>query len=321
MKKILAVIFMTFTALMAGNLYGQTLQEAADAYNKALEQKNTDLPGSINSLISVSAMCDKVGTEADDLKKMVNGAIPDLQYSLANNLLREKKYDEAIAAFDKTSEYAKKYNDPEKIEKVQAQVPKIYFAKGLDQFKAEDIDGALASMNKATELDPEYTKAFYTKGLIYKKKDDAVNMQTALDKAIELADKEGDTVTSEKAKESMAGSLLVSANKALTAKKYADAIKLANSSLNYSTTRSNTYLILVLSYNATSKFDQAIEAGNKGLELESKPEKQADFYFQLGKAYEGKKDNANACASFKKVTAGPNKAAADYEIKTVLKCN
>ena len=76
-----------------------------------------------------------------------------------------------------------------------------------------------------------------------------------------------------------------------------------------------------MSYNATSKFDQAIEAGNKGLELESKPEKQADFYFQLGKAYEGKKDNANACASFKKVTTGPNKAAADYEIKTVLKCN
>jgi tetratricopeptide (TPR) repeat protein len=321
MKRLVVVLLIAFFAINAGYVNAQTLDEAATAYNKALELKNTDLPGAITSLINVAGMCEKIGADADDLKKMVTGAIPDLQYSLANNFLKEKKYDDAIAAFEKTNEYAAKYNDAEKPGKIQAQLPKIYFAKGLDQFKAEDVDGALVSMEKATSLDPEYTKAFYTKGLVYKKKGDDANMKLALDKSIELAAKDGDTVTSGKAKESMAGSLLVSANKALTAKKYADAIKFANSSLDYSTTKSNTYLILVLSYNATSKFDQAIEAGKKGLELESKPEKQVDFYFQLGKAYEGKKDNANACAYFKKVTSGPNKPAADYEIKTVLKCN
>ncbi|HOW32658.1 MAG TPA: hypothetical protein PLP88_13930, partial [Bacteroidales bacterium] len=219
------------------------------------------------------------------------------------------------------SELAALYNDTEKPGKVQAQLPRIYYAKGLEQFKAENVDGALASIEKATSLDPEYTKAFYTKGLIYKKKDDAANMQVALDKAIELATKEGDTTTSAKAKDAMATSLLASANKSLTAKKYPDAIKSATSSLNYSTTKSSTYLILTLSYNATSKFDLAIDAAKKGLELETKPEKQVDFYFQLGKSYEGKKDTANACASFKKVTTGPNKPAAEYEIKTVLKCN
>jgi tetratricopeptide (TPR) repeat protein len=146
-------------------------------------------------------------------------------------------------------------------------------------------------------------------------------MEGALNKTIELADKEGDTITSGKAKESMAGSLLVKANKALMAKKYSEAIDYSNTSLKYSTTRSNTYLILTLAYNSTNKFDEAIDAAKKGIDLEEKAEKQADFYYQLGKAYEGKKDNTNACASFKKVTAGPNKPAADYEIKTVLKCN
>lgn len=320
MKKSFVVLLVTLFAFNAGILYAQTLQDAADAYNKALEQKNTDLPGAINSLINVAGMCEKVGTEADDLKKMVTGAIPDLQYSLANNLLKEKKYDEAIAAFEKTTEYAGKYNDTEKAGKIAAQLPKIYYAKGLDQFKAEDVDGALVSMEKATTLDPEYTKAFYTKGLVYKKKGDETNMQVSLDKAIELAAKDGDTVTAGKAKESMAGSLLSSANKALTAKKYADAIKLASSSLTYSSTKSSTYLILALSYNATNKFDQAIEAANKGLQLETKPEKQVDYYFQLGKAYQGKKDVGNACANYKKVTTGPNKPAAEYEIKTTLKC-
>ncbi|HPT02232.1 MAG TPA: hypothetical protein PLJ84_06510 [Bacteroidales bacterium] len=320
MKKIIAFLFVAYIAINAGNLCAQTLQEAADAYNKALELKNTDLPGSITSLVNVVGMCEKIGAEADDLKKMASGVIPDLQYSLANNMLKEKKYDEAIAAFEKTTEYANTYNDADKISKVQAQLPRIYYAKSLDQYKAEDLDGALASLDKATTLDPEYTKAFYTKGIIYKKKDDAANMQTAFDKTIELAAKDGDSVTGNKAKESMASSLLISANKALSAKKYADAIKFANSSLAYSTVRSNTYLILTLSYNSTSKFDLAIEAANKGLELEAKPEKKVDFYFQLGKAYEGKNDNANACANFRKVNVGPNKAAADYEIKTVLKC-
>jgi len=321
MKKLFAVLLMAFFTLNAGSLFAQTLQEASDAYGKAKELINTDLPGAITGLVNVAGMCDKIGAEADDLKKIVTSAIPDLQYSLANGFLKEKKYDEAIAAFEKTTEFATQYNDTEKIGKVQAQLPKIYYAKGLEQFKAENVDGALASLEKATTLDPEYTKAFYTKGLIYKKKDDAINMQAALDKSIELAGKDGDTVTSGKAKDAMAGSMLTTANKALTAKKYADAIKFANNSLNYSTTKSNTYLILTLSYNSTSKFDLAIESAKKGLELESKPEKQVDFYFQLGKAYEGKKDNANACANFKKVTMGPNKPAAEYEIKTVLKCN
>ena len=46
----------------------------------------------------------------------------------------------------------------------------------------------------------------------------------------------------------------------------------------------------------------------------------ARFYYEIAKAYEGKKDTPNACSNYKKAAFGTFKSSADYQMKTVLKC-
>jgi hypothetical protein len=41
----------------------------------------------------------------------------------------------------------------------------------------------------------------------------------------------------------------------------------------------------------------------------------------MGNAQAGKGDTASACASYKKAAVGPFAESANYQIKTVLKCN
>ncbi len=302
-------------ALISGNLFAQTKRDIAIAYNAALKLDSTDHAAALNKMFDVLGMCKTLGTEADDLNKMSRAVIQQIPNSLA----KDKKYDDAFTALNLTIAYAEKNNDAEMKEKAQKQMPKFYAAKGQEQMKAEDTDGAIVSFEKASSLDPTFTRAFYNAGIAYKKKDDVTNMQKAMDKTIELASKENDTVTVGKAKEQMTGILLSHANKSMSTGKFGPAIEMAGSSLKYSTTRSNAYLILAISYNNTSKFDLAIEAANKGLSIEPKPEKQQDFYLELGKSYEGKKDIPNACTNYKKITSGANKAAASVKL-TNLKC-
>ncbi len=316
----LTAAFVALLALMNTNLFAQTKEEAGKVFNATLKLDSTDHAGALKKMVEVVGMCEKIGADADDIKKVATKAVVNWQSNIAVDFVKDKKYNEAIAAYEQTIVYATKYNDFDKKEKTQNQLLKLYALKGQEQLKADSADAAIVSFDKAISLDPTYTKAYFSKALAYKKKNDFENMQKAMDMTIELATKENDTSTVSKAKESVAGSLMVRANKAMTSKNYAQAIELANSSLTYNATKSSTYLILSLSYNATSKFDPALESAQKGLALEAKPEKQVDFYFQIAKAYEGKKDISNACENYKKVTSGANKAAANYQMATVLKC-
>lgn len=323
MKKGINSIFVATLALglllYSNTTKSQSLDEIGTAYNAALELSKTDLAGGVNGMLAVVDMCDKLGADANDLKTNAVKVIPDWQYSIANGFLKDKNFDLAIPAFEKTIELATRFDDADIKGKAGNQLPKVLFSKGNALSKADDFDGAISYFDRAIALDPEYAKAFLMKGQALKKKGDSEGMKTSLDKAIELAGKTNDTATVGNAKKIMGGDFLSRANTAFKAKNYSSAIDLASSAVEY-TPSSSAYLIMAVSYNATSKFDSAIEAARKGSELETNADKISDFNFQIGKAYEGKKDSKNACAAYKKVTSGPNKAAADYQIKTVLKC-
>ena len=77
--------------------------------------------------------------------------------------------------------------------------------------------------------------------------------------------------------------------------------------------------MLALAYNKQKKYADAISAANTGINLEAGDK--SNLQFELGKAYEGKGDAANACTAYKAVVSGPNIKAAAFQVKEVLKCN
>jgi len=323
MKKTLILAFaITIITTFSGKyLFAQTKEDAGNAFNAALELSKTDMAGAVIKMQDVLKMCATLGTDADSLKMKVTTVLPVWQYNVGNNLIKEKKYDEAIKAFEKSDEFAVAYNDANIKEKTESMLVKLYTNEGNNLLKEEKTDEAIAYFDKALKLDPEYSKALYTKGQAYKKKGDDVKMQESMDLAIASATKTNDTVTVKAAKNAIATNLYQDGKTAFTKKSYAEAVTKLNGALSYDFKNKELYYLLSVSNNNLKKFNEAIEAANTGLTMEDQTnEKMARFYYEIAKAYEGLKDTPNACTNYKKAAFGTFAQSANYQMKTVLKC-
>ena len=79
--------------------------------------------------------------------------------------------------------------------------------------------------------------------------------------------------------------------------------------------------MLASSDNGLKKYDEAIEAAKAGIAMEEQTDlKLARYYCEIAKAYEGKKDIANACTYYKKSAFGSFAAYSNDKIKNTLKC-
>jgi tetratricopeptide (TPR) repeat protein len=127
-----------------------------------------------------------------------------------------------------------------------------------------------------------------------------------------------DAKTIGNAKDAAASAFQKAGAVALQASKYSAAVESLTGSLEYNNTEPRTYFYLAIANNGLSKWDDAITAANKALELQT--EDKSDIYFEMGNASEKKGDAIAACDFYKKVTAGNNVPAAKYQIEQVLKC-
>jgi tetratricopeptide (TPR) repeat protein len=317
--KTLALAAILSVSMVSGG-QAQTKNDAAIAFNAAAQLAVTDLPGAIKGMNDVIGICDKVGADASDLKEKAQKSLPGWHYQVANNLLKEKKIDEAQVSLEKSLELADLYKDAEIKDKASKQLAKVYVAKGNTLLKTEKTDEALALFDKAIGFTPTYAKAYFSRGQALKKKGDFDKMKESMDMAISYGKETGDTSSLNNAKNVMRDNLVTRASKAVQKGTNEQAITLANSSLTYNDQNKDAYYLLAVAYNKTSKWDNAIEAANKGLALEeNSKEKKARFYLELGNAQKGKGDTASACSSFRNAAYGVNAAVASAQV-TKLGC-
>ncbi|KAF0197071.1 MAG: hypothetical protein FD166_2030 [Bacteroidetes bacterium] len=321
-RKISAILIALMLLVFVNFTNGQTKEEAAAAYNRGVELAATDLPKAIESLILAADIATKTGADAADIQKLAEGQIPLLQYNFATSLYKDKKLDEAITNFILAQDYAKKYNDNSTKSKADDLLPKLYLAKGNADLKEGKYPEAIVSFDKALEYDPTFAKAYLSKGLVFKKQDKFDEMKAAMDKAIENGKAINDEKTVASASKTVAEEYIRLANGAFKKGTFAQVVTLVDESVKYVDNNVEAYYLYALAYNKQSKWDDAIKSAEKGLTLEENtPAKQARFYYETGIAQAGKKDNVSACASFKKAAVGPLAEQANYQIKTVLKCN
>ena len=323
MKKTLILAFaLTIVSTFSfKNLQAQTKEEAVLAFNSTLELSKTDMAGAVVKMQEVVKMCAAIGKEADTLKMKATTVIPVWQYNVGNNLKNDKKFDQAMAAYEKSSEFATVYGDANIKEKSASQLVLLYTSKGSTYYKADKADSALIFLDKALALNPEYSKAIFTKGQVYKKKGDNAKMLENMQLAITTATKTNDTVIIKAAKNMIGSSLNQEGIAAYNKKMYTDAVTKLNSALEYGFKTKDLYYVLASSNNSLKKYDDAIAAANAGMALDEQTnEKLARYYLVIAQAYEAKKDIGNACANYKKAAYGPNAASVNKKIKDELKC-
>ncbi len=316
LKKTNLILLVLFFSISA---FAQTTEDAIKAFNTGVtlanEKNYTDAISSYQKCIGIF---DEIGENENAQRVQAAGQIPALQYKQAISLYKQKKSDESIKAFYTLIDYSKKYENAKYQKKAENIIPKLYYTKGKNELTAKNYELAITNLNKAIELKPSYGMAYVRLAMVYQAQENTEKFTDAIDKSIAT----NNTKSVDAAKNLASNYFSNAANTALASGKYTEAENLFNTLLKYQDITCEIEYNLALIYNKQSKWDEAITACNKALELfvAEGTTKDAKIYFELGNAYKGKGDNTAACDAYKKAAKGDYEEAANYEIKYTLKC-
>ena len=302
-------------------IFAQTVEDAGNKYNEANTAfQNKQYADAITLYKDALSMADAAGPDADELKGNIQKQLVNAYLKNGILLYKQKKYDASVESLKKGEALAKSTGDDAMATRIGGIIPKIYSSKGLSLVKQKKLDDALAAFKEAQAVNPNCVISFYGESVAYKDMGDMDKMMASADKAIELGSK--NTKMSKyatKAQTVAAKALLAEATKELQIEHAETAIKYFKESFKYKPADAEAYYYMAIAYNKLKKYDDAIAVAKKSIEMN--PNDKSDVYFQLGLAYEGKGDTANACSTFKKVTTGDNVDAAKYEMTQKLKCS
>lgn len=313
-KLTLSIAFLSLTSI----IFAQTMNDAGESFNAGIVAlKAKDYPKAIEEYNNCIDLCEKIGDEGAGMKTQAESQLPSAYYNLARTLYNGKKYDEAIGNYAKAAELATNLDKADLAKKSKNSIAKSYYKIATTQRKAKDYDNAMASFDKGIEADASYFNIYYGKGLVYKKLGNEEAFKTAMDKVIELGPATNNTVKA--AKTTVFGYFRSAAGRALQAGNFKGSVENINIALTYGSGDAQTFYFATIAYNGLSNWNKAIESGNKAIGLEKKSK--SNIYFELGKAYEGASNKAEACKAYKNVVDGANQPLAQYKVTTELKCN
>jgi tetratricopeptide (TPR) repeat protein len=289
-------------AIMLGlalNLSAQTLDDAGAAFNEGIQfSKDAKYAEAAASYEKTITICKQIGDDAMELQIKAEQQLPGTYFNVAKSLFDAKNYNDAIPNFEKSAQYADQMGETKTADASRTYLAGIYYALGNADLKNDALDAAIEKYNKSLSFKESYYKSFYGLGLVYKKQDNLTLMKESLDKAISMAGDDAKTITN--AQDAAASAYQKAGAVALQSGKYSVAVENLVASMDYDSTKASTFYYLAISYNGLSKWDDAIASANKAIELQT--EDKSDIYFELGKSYEKKGDNATSCENYKKVT-------------------
>jgi tetratricopeptide (TPR) repeat protein len=320
LKTLVTLILVNFSF----SVIAQDINQAGEVFNDGNQAvKAGDYQTAIQKYEESIKVASKLGAEGEQIVSGAKAQIPSLYYKMGAEDYKDKNIDKAIDEFGNAIKYGNEYGDAETVEKSREIVPKLFYAKGNDLYKDDKYEEALKSFEESSEMNPDYSRAYWGMGLAHSKLKNYDKMDLSFAKALELAQKEGDTKMASKI-QTTANQLLQAEGAAkLQASDWPAALEYLNDCLKYDESDKETYYYLALANNGSKNFDEAIKMAEKGLEL-SQSENQdykARYYYEMGNAYKGKDMSSEACEAFTNAAHGRFVESANYELTTVLKCN
>jgi tetratricopeptide (TPR) repeat protein len=299
-------------------MQAQDINEAKSAYNSALQIMSTDPATAVKSLESCIDLCGKIGAPADSVKTAARSKFAETYYNLAINQAKEKNLDGAVLNFKEALKYGKETNNTEVIKRTTPALVRIYAMQANTFLTQKEPVKAQETLNLALGMDTLNATVWLVQMKIYQDADSSAGVEAAIQKCLAISKNPNET---RQAQQSGLKYFLTKGSKAVNTNKFDEGVVNLEKALTYDDASKDVLAYLAKAYNGLEQWDKAIETANKGIALEEDvPEKEAKFWFEVGLAYKGKGDKANACDAFKKAMVGQYLENAKYEIDVTLKC-
>ena len=229
----------------------------------------------------------------------------------------------ALEYFKEQQELGEEFGSTHVAEQARGAIPQLYYIRSVHEFREENFEAAMASLDSAIDLNPNYATAHYQKGIVFKTMypDNIEDALIHYDRAIEVAQQTGDNRTLQNARRGAAEELVYRAVTLAEERNYRRAIDFLNRVDNYNPESVDAHYRLAEIYNDRGNWDSAIEHANIALDRETGGVvDRAKIYFELGTAYKGLGNEERACDAFENANYGDFSEPASHELQFELKC-
>lgn len=331
-KSSISILLLGLFMLGLGNtVEAQDRKEAVQTYNGAREMvQSGEYEQAIQQFKKAIEIGSELGDEGQDIVERAEQRLPEVYRQMAMDEYRTFKEDQTLGnldatinAFQNAKDVAEEYDNSQVSNQANGVVNQLMYSKSILQFKQENFDDAIATLDEVIERDPNYSKAYYQKGIVLKKQEgvDLNDVISMFDKAIEVAQENNDSQIASRAQGAARDELVYRGANATEDKDFDRAKELLNRALEYDSSSADAHYRLAEAYNKTQDWDQAIEHSKEALGFESggRTDK-AKIYFELATAYQGLGEKEDACSAFGNAAYGDFKSPAEHQMEYELEC-
>ncbi|TVR16940.1 MAG: tetratricopeptide repeat protein [Balneolaceae bacterium] len=323
-------LFMALGLAEITNAQDEARAEAVELYNEAQELATNNQFSDAISIYREALSISREHAGLNDITDLIEERLPRVYASRAINEFRTFQNDRNISTLTNTIEYFKtartaadEFGDAQVAQQATNNIPQLYFQRGVLNFRAENFDAAMADLDEAIELNPNYAAAFYQKGIVQKQIDpeDLEAFQYWYDRAIEIAENVNDTRTLNAARNGMRDELIFRAVTIAEQRQFNRAIELLNKVENYDPASYEAHFRLSEIHNERGNWSSAESAARRSLELHTGgTADKAKMYFELGTALKGQGRVEEACSAFENARFGSFTDPANHELQFELRC-
>ncbi|MBQ9660800.1 MAG: tetratricopeptide repeat protein [Bacteroidales bacterium] len=310
MKKLIATL--AALAVAAGAAFAQDLAAVTELFNAGAEAVSSgDKAGALKSFEQAITQAAALGEEGEEIVANCKNIIPNLTLSIAKDLVKESKFDEAVVQLGVAADVAEKYEAAEVAAEAKGLIPQVKMSKAGSLLNAKDYEGAAAAYREVLEADPSNGNAALRLGA-------ALNGAGKLDEAkaaFEQAAANGQEATANK---QLGNIYLKEAAAALKAKKYNDAVAAAVKVNDY-TEDAKAWQIAGQASQVAGKNNDAIKYFEKYLAAAPTASNAGAIAFTVGALYQGAKNNAKAREYYSKAVNDPKLGAEAKKLLDALK--
>jgi len=310
MKKL--IVTLAALAVAFGSAFAQDLAAVTEIYNAGAEAVSAgEKDSALKSFEEALKLAEALGEEGQEVVANCKNIIPNLKLSLAKDLVKAAKFDEAVAALEEVEKVAEAYEAFSVADEAKGLVPQVKLSKANGLYKAKEFDAAAAAFQEILEADPTNGSAAFYKGaaLVGAGKNEEAKA------AFELAAANGQEAN---AKKQLGTLYLKEASADLKAKKYADAVAAAVKANEYAPNAQALQLAGQASQ-AAGKNNDAIKYFEQYLEAAPTASNAGAIAYTVGALYQTAKNNAKAKEFYTKAASDPKYGAEAKKMLDALK--
>ena len=293
-------LFITIAAVLLGAAIAsaQDLASVTETYNyganSIAEGNKTE---ALQAFREALAGAELLGAEGEEIATKCKTYIPELEFSIAKELVNNQDYDNAINALKATIAVAKEYGANETAESAADLIPQVLMQKANAFLSAKDFEAAVAGYQAVLDADP-------TNGVAALRMGSALNSAGKKDEAIEAFKRAAANGQEKQAEKQISNIYLKAAANFLKNKDYASAVSEALKVNEYGE-NAKAYQIAAQASQSLKKNADAIKYFEKYLELAPNAGNATQIAYTVAALYQQQGNKAKAIEFYQKAITDP----------------